>query len=272
MKKPTTLQIAADPRLLVKYEAFLAEKAEKNKAYRARRTEREQKAQQEAKAARANRDIDPTREEWLTRAATMILKHVAELGYVPTGPVKTSLSVLPKTRKEVTNGRCYHAVASAGGFREIFISVELTEIRQILGVLTHEIGHAVLKDGVGHRNPFRVFCEKVGFEFKEAKYAVDGAEWWIWARRIADELGPIPHKRLNTSHAEGEGKKQKARMLKLECPCCGIKLRIARAPLANILETSGFALARCIDPSCTGELDFSDMIEALDKGEGDEEE
>lgn len=258
-------------------EAQKAAKAARNRDYRARRTKREQAAQQEARALRANRDIDPTREEWLTRAAKLILAKVENLGgYKPTGDVRVSISFLPKGRKSVTKGRCYHAAASQGGYREIFISAELTDVREILGTLTHEIGHAVLKDGVGHRKPFKIFCEMVGFDFEKAETAHDGVVWWAWASGFAKELGPIPHKRLDLLNAQGEKKKQSTRMLKCECPDCGLIWRMARKPIVAIMEAQqgqgGDApYLNCVDPDCACEINIEEMLAELAEG-GEEEE
>ena len=253
------------------YKAFLARKAEKNKAYRARRTAREQKAAAEAKALRANRTIDPTREEWLARAAKSILEHVKELGYEPTGEVKVALGICPqKGRSCKTLGVCYHAKASEGGFREIFINPELTDTRVILGVLTHEIGHAVLEDGVGHRKSFRTFCNRVGFDFKKAEHANDGETFWTWAKHIAEDLGNIPHKKLDCSAIAGGKKKQKTRMLLLDCPCCSSKVRTAKGNLTAIQDATALTLARCINPVCDGLIDFGPLLNEID-GEGEEE-
>ena len=273
MKKPNPTRFAtieAYETAMEAYNAFLKAKADRNKAYRERRTTREKIALTEAKVLRANRDIDPTREEWLMRATALILTHVKDVGgYVPTGDVRVSVAPINVGRgNNAVLGRCYHASASEGGYREIFISADLTDTRIILGVLTHEIGHAVLKDGVGHRAPFKHFCEAVGFDFAKAEFASDGVLWWKWASKIADDLGTIPHKRLDArAKAQGEKKKQPTRLLLLECPCCSIKLRTARKTLEAILASSGRTKATCVDPTCQGVIDFTDLLT-----DGDEEE
>lgn len=257
-----------------RYNAYLSDKAEKNKAYRVRRTQREQEAQAAAAALRANRDIDPTREEWLMRAAGLILAKVAELGYVPTGDVKVSMGVCKTNKRKPAMGYCYHAQASEGGYREIFIDASLTDTRVILGTLTHEIGHAVLKDGVGHRKPFKIFCEKVGFDFREngkAECAGDGDLWWGWANLIARDLGNIPHKKLNTAQPEGAKKKQKTRMIRCKCLECGIIVRTTKKVL-DVIEENGHSYMNCVDPSCFGQIDINAILAELDvDGEGEEE-
>lgn len=263
-----------------RYEAYKAEKAKKNVAYRTRRTAREQKANQEAAALRANRDIDPTREEWLSRAALLLMAKMREIvhspngnTFHPTGPVKVALGVPPRrTRKGETWGVCYHQAASEGGYREIFINPSLTDTRHILGVLTHELIHACFPDKTGHRAPFKRGCEAVGFTFEKCEYAVDGDAWWSWVKNIADELGTMPHKKLNTSMVSGGAKKQKARLLLLECPCCKIKVRTAKSTLAMILEVTDAPIARCMNPACEGEIDFENLMRELDNEAGDEEE
>lgn len=257
-----------------RYTEYLAAKKLRNQAYRTRRTQREVQAVREANTLKANRDIDPTREEWLMRAAKAILAHVDALGYVPTGPVKVSIGI-PIAGKKRFLGSCYHATNSEGGYREIFIAPELTDTRFILGTLTHEIGHAVLKDGVGHRAPFKKFCVAVGFDFAETgkpEHAGDGPDWWLWASRIADDLGPIPHKKLNTTKPAGEKKKQKSRLIACECNGCKKKLWTTATALRAILET-GYSYTNCIDPNCGGGTGIESLLSDLDEGEeGDEEE
>jgi hypothetical protein len=152
----------------------------------------------------------------------------------------------------------------------MFIDPEMTDSRKLLGVLTHEIGPAVLNDGVGHRKPFRTFCEKVGFEFEKAEFAQDGAAFWQWAVRIGEDIGPIPHKKLNCDQPQGSKKKQKARLLLLECPCCKAKVRTAKSTLEAIFTDSGNFKAQCMNPVCDTPIDFEELMNDVD-GEGEEE-
>lgn len=267
------LDHAAFTEAKAKYEAYKAEKAKSNKEYRARRTKREQEAVAKAAALKANRDLDPTREEWLMRAAGAILKQVAEAGYIPTGDVKVSFAPLgaASRKKMPCMGVCYHAAASEGGYREIFIDASLTDTRVILGTLTHEIGHAVLADKVGHRKPFKVFCEAVGFDFREtgkAEHASDGDEWWGWANLIARDLGEVPHKKLNTTSPQGEKKKQTTRMIKCECPDCGAIYRTTRKVVTAI--SADWSFLNCANPGCAGQINIADL--EIDLDGGDEEE
>ncbi len=231
---------------------------------------KEIEARAELQDLRDQKGVDQTREEWLMRAARMILDHVATLGYRPTGTVKTSLGVLTAGRKAIPLGVCYHSVASEGAYREIFINPGITDPRKLLGILTHEIGHAVLDDDVGHRAPFRAFCSAVGFDFREtgkAANAHDGNQWWEWIEPIAERLGPMPHKKLNLDRPQGEKKKQTTRMLLLECPCCGIKVRAARSVMAEIVENTGRCEAQCMNPACSTPIDFTDVYNEVDGAE-----
>lgn len=234
-----------------RYEAFLVVKAAKNKAYRANRTQREKDAVAKAHSLQANRVLDPTREEWLMRAAQAILAHLAPLGYTPTGDVKVSLG-FPSgghRKKNKALGECWSDECSPKGYREIFIHPEVTDTERLLGILTHELGHACLPFGTGHRAPFKRFCEAVGFEFKKPEFAIEGPAFWGWARHVGDDLGTMPHAGL--SALPGKDKKQGTRMLKIECPCCGFKFRAARTPLLAIAETdSAGPYVRCPSPNC----------------------
>lgn len=255
MKKPTTDDKAA----WEKYNAYLANKALKNREYRARRSAREKQMLNLV----AN-DSYPIRERWLAAASKLIEKKVAELGFTPTNPIRVSLGVVDTRSRKAgkTLATCYCSEASEGGYREIFVSPEMVETRMVLGALTHEIGHACLPPTAGHRAPFRKFCTAVGFKFEKAEHAHDGEAWWEWAQQIVKNLGQIPHKKLNVERPVGAPKKQGTRLLKLECPCCGAKLRLARSTLEAIYENSGSTIAQCIDPACSNDIDFSELLDS----------
>jgi hypothetical protein len=84
----------------------------------------------------------------------------------------------------------------------------------VLPTLLHELGHAVLPAGVGHKAPFAKLAKAVGLEGKPKETYATGEEIRERLQAIADKLGPYPHASLN---ADG-GKKQTTRLLKVYCP------------------------------------------------------
>lgn len=61
-------------------------------------------------------------------------------------------------------GECWEGKASVDGVSQIFITPLLSDNLQVLEVLTHELLHACLPEGTGHKKGFKVAAEKVGFE------------------------------------------------------------------------------------------------------------
>lgn len=191
-----------------------------------------------------------TREEWLAAAVKEILVLVSAYGYTPTAEIRIAPG-FPKSKKAI--GECWHSTCSEAGFREIFISPVLEDELEVAGTVAHELGHACLPENVGHKRPFIKYCKTIGFDFEKAEYASSGEEFARLMQPILARLGKYPHSRMRTGSLAGGKKKQGTRMLLIECPVCGAKLRTTKKVLAAI---SG-GVARCIDPDCPGEMEIN---------------
>ena len=155
-------------------------------------------------------------------------------------------------------GECYHPQAASDGVRSIIISTGagLPDAEAVAAVLTHELAHAALEAGVGHKAPFVALVRALGLEGK-ATATVAGDDWRAWAGPVLEALGPYPHSTL--SAGETGKKKQAARMLKVECKGCGYTVRASK----KWLEIAVPDCPICREPMLCEGLDGED-------GEGDE--
>lgn len=167
------------------------------------------------------RVIEPTREEWLDQA----IRALAPL-------VTLACGVEPKARVSVgfpiTGGRgakrigeCWYGEATADNVPQIFVHPSVEAGVDALEVLCHELIHAALGKGVGHKGAFRVSALKLGLTGPmTATKAGDSLRANL--QSIQDQLGPYPHAKLNTSGRPI----QKTYLLKAACATCGYTIRL----------------------------------------------
>ncbi|HEX5437170.1 MAG TPA: hypothetical protein VFW98_08420 [Gemmatimonadaceae bacterium] len=167
-----------------------------------------------------------TREAWLTALAHAMAPMFASLDH----PLPKKLRVaagwpssggLSKKGGSRTIGECCHAAMSRDGSVEIFISPMLAEPMRVADVLAHELAHAALGHGVGHRAPFARLAGKLGL-VGPATATEAGPEFLAWARPLVEALGPYPHAAIVPMMRET---KQTTRMIKCECHGCGYVCR-----------------------------------------------
>jgi hypothetical protein len=175
-----------------------------------------------------------TREEWLNAAAEELAVILGEHGYKKLPKMRFSCG-WPATggtrAKNRRIGECWHADASKDQVREIFITPLLDtpvapagrEYDGILHVQLHEMLHAVLPAGTGHKAPFARLAKAVGLEGKPTStHAGEALNKRLEV--IASLLGTYPHGALDL----GGRIKQTTRLLKVFCPECGYTCRITQ--------------------------------------------
>jgi len=138
-------------------------------------------------------------------------------------------------------GQCHYA--SEDGVPQIFIHPKLTDPVQIMGVLVHELAHAYLPAGTGHKGDFVKVAKAVGLEGKMTA-TTESEAFKADAEQILERLGPYPHAALDYSGATG--RKQTTRQRKLECDTCGLIFRTT----AKWMEAVPGMV--CPDPNCKG--------------------
>ena len=145
---------------------------------------------------------------------------------------------------------------SEGGLSEILISPFINKSVQVLGVVIHELCHAVVGNKEGHNSVFRKCAIAVGLTGKmtattESEWLERELEKWI------AENGEYPHKKLLEPSNK---KKQSTRLLKAECPTGGeYKFRITRTIVEN------YGLPEC--PCCMETMIVKSMEEETETEE-----
>lgn len=166
-----------------------------------------------------------TREEWMNRLAKLMFPKFEELGYsVPA--IRMSIGWTSKGPRGKAIGECWTDAASSDRVYEIFISPQLSDNMKVAGVLAHEICHAIVGIKAQHGPVFKKIATEIGLEGKMTA-TTEGKDFKAWVKPMLAELGPLPHGALDASKIEKTGrKKQKAYLIKCECPECGYLVRV----------------------------------------------
>lgn len=183
-----------------------------------------------------------TREEWLNAFSKAAAPQFETAGVPLHDKIRISIGFPSGGRRAKSIGECFYGIASVDGCNEIFIHPTLGDSSRVADVLTHELIHAALPSGVGHKRPFAKAARALGLEGKP-KATTAGPDWHAWADPLLEALGPIPHASLDAS--QSTKKKQGTRMLKCTCdnPDCQFTFRttakwvaFACAPSEEALE------------------------------------
>lgn len=167
-----------------------------------------------------------TRESWLLAAVEELRPIFAERIAALNATIKDEAKQLPaEVPAEIqisvgwtsgkattrTLGVC-HSKASSDDVHSIFIAPTMESATQILGVLVHELVHAIDDCQHGHTGPFRRIAKAMGLEGQMTATTVgEGLEPVL--AEIAARLGSYPHKRLVVA-PKGAGS---GRMVKVAC-------------------------------------------------------
>jgi len=162
--------------------------------------------------------IHEFREAWLQAAVgALVPLFVAADLEVP--PVRISVGFPGgRGRKDSVIGQCWSSSASADKVHQIFIHPVLDDVEQILGVIMHELVHAIDDCESGHKGPFVKMIRALGLAGKPTATIV-GEELSEELGPIIESLGEYPHAILATMGPGGADgpKKQGTRMLKVQC-------------------------------------------------------
>lgn len=157
------------------------------------------------------------REEWLDRGVRELKKLFKKECDIEVPEVRVSVG-FPSTRATAKNrvvGECWAAEASIDSTAQIFISPTEASSVTVLGILTHELIHAALGAGAGHKAPFQKAARAVGLEAPWTSTKI-GADLFLKLTNVAEELGQYPHSAIAVGARAT--KKQTTRMLKVVCP------------------------------------------------------
>ena len=168
-----------------------------------------------------------TREGWLQHAVAFIR---GEFPDVDIPEVAASCSWPGGGSPARRIGECWARAASKAGINEVFISPTQEDPARVMGVLAHELAHAVDDCAHGHRAPFTRIARRLGCEGKATSMAPPEPVLAGWAARMLSMHGPFPHRTLDK--AQSGQKKQSTRMLKCACGACGAVWRLSAKVLA----------------------------------------
>lgn len=136
-------------------------------------------------------------------------------------------------------GECWHI--EGRHTREIFVHPKLGDPVQVAETVLHELIHAALPAGVGHKKPFSQAAKALGLLPPGARPTATFADEEMKGilKGITDELGPYPHEALDT----GRLKPARNPLIKVMCPICGRKVRDTR----KWLDESGATICSTCD-------------------------
>ena len=132
-------------------------------------------------------------------------------------------------------GQCFPTGLCDSGINQVNITPyldgsTLKGTLRILGVLVHELVHAVDDCVSGHGAPFKRCATAVGLTGKMT--ATTETEWLedYLKANVIKPLGLFPHAKVMTG-----GRKDGVRNLKVSCNCCGFSFRTSRKNI-NLLD------------------------------------
>jgi hypothetical protein len=160
-----------------------------------------------------------TREQWLQLALKKLAPLFREAGH-DISDLNIQVSVgFPSRRalgaKRRTIGQCWPPEAAADGSAQIFISPVLDEPVKVLGVLVHEIVHAVVGCEHKHKAPFAKVAKQMGLTGKMTA-TEESPELVEKLKAILAKMDSYPHGALLVAAVTKD--KQTTRLLKVVCP------------------------------------------------------
>lgn len=177
------------------------------------------------------------REQWLEAAVGLLTEKLFKPAGYTVPKVRVSCG-WPSSRglgsSKWAAGECWAASAAEDKVSQIFISPRVKEALGawgVLGILVHEICHAVVGNKAGHGPVFRKCALAVGLTGKMTKTTA-GDELLEKAKAWLKVLGGYPHSALRPG--QRPVKKQTTRMVLCKCKECGYQCRTSRKWLDDV--------------------------------------
>jgi hypothetical protein len=172
-----------------------------------------------------NTNTHTTSESWLRAATDELRPYFAKLGYNLPEKIRFSIAFTSTGKRGNIPGECWHPEASEDGHYKIIIRADTSDPVEIMGILIHELVHALLPPSVKHGKEYRQIAVRVGLE-GEMRHARPDPILRERVQAIVANLGTLPNAKLNYAAISDRPKKQKNRHLKAECSSCGYGIRI----------------------------------------------
>jgi hypothetical protein len=161
------------------------------------------------------------RQHWVEHAVEALRAKFAAAGYTVPREIRVSIGWPKRAASCGAIGECWSTAASSDQHAEMFISPQLADGVQIVGVLAHELGHATVGAGHGHGPVFKRCALAIGL-MGPMRATTPSAEFVTWAEKLFKRIGPYPSGFLTDTPKQG------ARLLKCECNTCGYLARVTR--------------------------------------------
>ena len=107
-----------------------------------------------------------TRESWLRAASNELRPYFQTCGLTIPENIRFAIAFPSTGRRGARIGECWHSSTSDDGNFEIIIRADIADPVEVLGVLVHELVHAVLPVDAGHGTLYKQAAVKVGLEGK----------------------------------------------------------------------------------------------------------
>ncbi len=172
-------------------------------------------------------NMHTSRETWLRSATDELRPYFGKIGLPLPEKIRFAIAFTSSGKRGHVAGECWHPVASEDQHYEIFIRADRDDPPEVLSILVHELVHTLLPPSVKHGKEYKELAIRVGLEGR-MREAMPGPILRERLNALSDQLGPLPHAKLNFAGSSDTPKKQRGRMLKAEC-CeeCGYTIRLA---------------------------------------------
>lgn len=153
----------------------------------------------------------PSREEWL-RQAVLKMVPMLEAVKLTLDPSLVPVSVgFPNVAhgKGMVIGVCHSKGSCVGDDRltPVFVSPVLSDPIEVLATLLHELVHAALPAGTGHRAPFANAVTALGLAGKPTHTFIEpGSPLEATMKEMIADLGPYPHVAMKAKRKPGTKK------------------------------------------------------------------
>jgi hypothetical protein len=159
-----------------------------------------------------------TREQWLNKIVTQARPMFKAAGKPLLKNVRVAIA--PPRGRGNSIGTCWSSECSKDGGCEIWVSAELNDPMRIADTLVHELCHAALPTGTGHKKPFADLATAMLLEGKPTATVASAEFKRVW-KPILKKIGKYP----GVAFSAPTGAKQGTRLIKAECDCCGFVFR-----------------------------------------------
>jgi len=169
------------------------------------------------------------REQYLEKAIEELSDYIGKAGYtMPTVKVSTGWPTKSAFKREGRClGECWHKDNLNQDASHIFLSPYMSKTVEVLGVLVHELGHAILPKEAKHKKTFKQYMRDVDLTGK-ATATVTGEVLTSYLNLVIERIGQYPHESIDKPLVD---KKQTTRLRLWVCPGCDLKLRTANDDL-----------------------------------------